>query len=69
MEKSGEWLALAAELLEGAQPDLEGEVRLQQAALALMQAHREGMDPQAVERALQGVVLGQLALALRLEQG
>jgi hypothetical protein len=69
MEQGATWLAQAQELLAAIRPDLEGEVLQQQAALALMQAHREGTDGESLERVLQAVVMEQLALALRSAQG
>lgn len=59
-----DWIAQAREQLQTLSPGLQGEVRLQQAALALMQAAREGAELEELEQLLQSCVLRQLQNAL-----
>ena len=59
-----DWIAQAREQLQNLSPGLQGEVRRQQAALALMQAAREGAELEELEQLLQNCVLRQLQKAL-----
>jgi hypothetical protein len=61
----GEWLEQACEHLGAITPGLQGEVRRQQAALALMQAGREGAACAQLEGTLQACALRQLHQAIK----
>lgn len=64
-----DWIAQAREQLQNLSPGLQGEVRRQQAALALMQAAREGAELEELEQLLQNCVLRQLQKALSTLDG
>jgi ABC-type antimicrobial peptide transport system permease subunit len=55
-----EWMAYGLALLEGVPLGIEGGVRQQQAALALIQAQRCGLSAEAIERALAAPLARQL---------
>ena len=63
-----EWIDQAADQLARLTPDFQGQVLRQQAALALMQAARDGAELEQLERLLQASVLQQLQQALREQQ-
>ena len=63
-----EWIDQAADQLARLTPDFQGQVLRQQAALALMQAAREGAEVEQLERLLQASLLQQLQQALREQQ-
>ena len=63
-----EWIDQADDHLARLTPDFQGQVLRQQAALALMQAAREGAEADRLERLLQANVLLQLQQALREQQ-
>ena len=60
-----EWIDQAADQLARLTPDFQGQVLRQQAALALMQAARDGAEVEQLERLLQASLLQQLQQALR----
>jgi transposase-like protein len=60
-----QWIEQAREHLGSLTPDLQGQVLRQQAALALMQAERDGAASEQLEIVLQGCVLQQLQQALK----
>ena len=64
-----DWIAQAREQLQNLSPGLQGEGRRQQAALALMQAAREGAELEELEQLLQSCVLRQLQKALTTLKG
>ena len=68
MTTGDEWLDQAKEHLSMITPGLQGEVLRQQAALALMQAARDGAEVEQLERLLQASLLQQLQRALREQQ-
>lgn len=59
-----EWMEQAREHLESLSPSLQGEVLKQQAALALMQAVREGVEVEQLEQLLQKCVVKELQAAI-----
>ena len=63
-----EWIDQAADQLARLTPDFQGQVLRQQAALALMQAARDGAEVEQLERLLQASLLQQLQQALREQQ-
>ena len=63
-----EWIDKAADQLARLTPDFQGQVLRQQAALALMQAARDGAEVEQLERLLQASLLQQLQQALREQQ-
>ena len=63
-----EWIDQAADQLARLTPDFQGQVLRQQAALALMQAARDGAELEQLERLLQASLLQQLQQALREQQ-
>ena len=65
MTAADDWLAKALDHLTALTPGLQGEVRRQQAALALMQAGRDGADIAQLEGVLQACLLQQLQLAIK----
>jgi len=60
-----EWIDQAADQLARLTPGLQGQVQRQQAALALMQAAREGATADQLEGMLQACVVHQLQEAIR----
>jgi hypothetical protein len=63
-----EWIDQAADQLARLTPDFQGQVLRQQAALALMQAARDGAEVEQLERLLQASLLQQLQQALKEQQ-
>lgn len=63
-----EWIDQAADQLARLTPDFQGQVLRQQAALALMQAARDGAELEQLERLLQASLLQQLQRVLRERQ-
>ena len=63
-----EWIDQAADQLARLTPDFQGPVLRQLAALAQMQAAREGAEVEQLERLLQASLLQQLQQALREQQ-
>ena len=63
-----EWIDQAADQLARLTPDFQGQVLRQQAALALMQAARDGAELEQLERLLQASLLQQLQRVLREQQ-
>ncbi len=59
-----DWIEEALAALVSLSPGMEGEVSLQQAAICLLQARRDGRDDQELERIIQGFAIEQLELAL-----
>jgi predicted lipid-binding transport protein (Tim44 family) len=63
-----EWIDQAADQLARLTPDFQGQVLRQQAALALIQAARDGAELEQLERLLQASLLQQLQQALKEQQ-
>jgi len=63
-----EWIDQASDQLARLTPDFQGQVLRQQAALALMQAARDGAELEQLERLLQASLLQQLQRVLREQQ-
>ncbi|WP_411871456.1 hypothetical protein [Vulcanococcus limneticus] len=58
-----DWVAYGLTLMCDVPPGIEGAVRQQQAALALIQAQRCGWSTEEIERSLAGQLAAQLAEA------
>jgi hypothetical protein len=63
-----EWIDQAADQLARLTPDFLGQVLRQQAALALIQAARDGAELEQLERLLQASLLQQLQQSLKEQQ-
>ncbi|MFN9922392.1 MAG: hypothetical protein ACK55H_00010 [Cyanobacteriota bacterium] len=63
------WIDQAIQHLHKANPGMQGQVLQQQAALALLQARREGAGGVQLEQALQACALEELRQALQQLQG